>query len=410
LRKEEEMSTTSNTWQYYRKQFPKLASSDSIYLDSAATTHKPASVIEAMSAFYQKHYATVHRAVYRDAAFATDMYVKARELVAHFLSADSSEIVFTRGATSAINLVASSFGKAFVNPQDEILITEMEHHSNIVPWQMMAKERGANLKVIPFTDQGELDLEVFASQLTEKTKIVACCHISNTLGTENAIHKIIELSHQKGAKVLIDGAQSVAHTKIDVKKLDADFFVFSGHKIYGPTGIGVLYGKKELLDKMPPIEGGGDMIEEVRFEKTTYAPSPLKFEAGTPMIAEVLGLAEALRFISQIGLEKIAHYEEELMDGLLNKLLSIPDLHLLGSLRKKKSLVSFWVEGVHALDVASLMDAKGVAMRSGHLCAQPVMRHFAIPSALRFSLAFYNTHQEIEEAVLRLRKTLEILR
>lgn len=399
-----------------RESFPMLKQTINnhpfIYLDSAATAQKPDTVIDTITTFYREQYGTVHRAVYSSAAFATEMYEQTRQKIAHFLHAKNhDEIIFTRGATTAINLVAHSFGKAFIHPSDEILITEMEHHSNIVPWQMMAEERGAILTVVPFSDTGELDMEALKKNLAKgKTKIVAVTHMSNTLGTINPIKEIIALAHASNAKVLIDGAQSAPHMQVNVQELDADFFVFSGHKLIGPTGIGVLYGKRELLEAMPPFEGGGDMIETVTFAKTTYNIPPLKFEAGTPSIAEVMGLGAAIDFMSAIGMEKIQAWEHELLHYLLPKMQDIEGLHLLGTAKEKGAIISFYVDNVHPLDIATLLDLKGIAIRSGHLCAQPVMRHFNLTSCARASLAFYNNKQDLDKFVEALHSVIRKLR
>jgi len=368
-----------------------------IYLDSAATSQKPNCVIDAMSNFYKTRYGTVHRAVYCTAVEAGEAYAASRKLVQTFVNAKSEdEIIFTRGTTDGINLVASSFGRAFIQPGDEIIITEMEHHSNIVPWQMLAEQRGAFLRVVPFFDDGMLDMKTFANLLSERTKIVAVTHMSNVLGTINPIQEIVEMAHKTGAKVLVDGAQSAAHMPIDVQALNCDFFVFSGHKVMGPTGVGVLYGKYELLNQMPPYQGGGDMIETVTFEKTTYNVLPLKFEAGTPMIVEVIGLGKAVEFLMQIGMQNIAKYEKELLDYLWPLLSSIPKVKILGSNLSRGALISFYVVGVHPLDIATLLDLQGIACRSGHLCAQPVMRHFGQPAAARVSCAFFTTKEELK--------------
>lgn len=398
-----------------RKQFPMLDKRvhdhPLVYLDSAATSQKPLCVIDSMSDFYKTCYSTVHRAIYGTAIEAGDRYQKSRKTVQQFLHAASEdEIIFTRGTTDAINLVASSFGKAFINEGDEILITEMEHHSNIVPWQLCRDARKAKLRVVPFFDNGELDLDAFRSMLTDSTKIVAITHVSNVLGSINPIKEIISLAHQAGAKVLVDGAQTASHMPIDVQEMDADFYVFSGHKAVGPTGIGVLYGKYELLNQMPPYQGGGDMIETVTFDKTTYNVLPLKFEAGTPMIAEVIGLGEALEFLMSQGLRKIEAYEEELIKLLWDELEAIPYLKILGSKANRSSLITFTVDGVHPLDIATLLDLQGIAIRSGHLCAQPVMRHFGITAACRASVAFYNTKDEVRYFTNALRKVISHLR
>ena len=368
-----------------------------VYLDSAATTLKPQSVIDAISNFYSDHYGTVHRAVYELAGESTANYNAVRTKAQHFLHAKSSEeIVFTKGTTEAINLVAFSFGEAFIQPGDEILISAMEHHSNIVPWQLLCERKKAHLKVIPLRENGELDLEAYAKLLSSRTKLVSIAHISNVLGIINPLKVIIKAAHQKGAKVFVDGAQSAPHLKIDVQDLDCDFFAFSGHKIYGPTGIGILYGKKELLDQMPPYQGGGDMIQTVTFEKTTFQPSPLRFEAGTPMIAEVIGLGAALDYVQSHGLNQIHAYESALMKHALEKLTQIEGIRILGPLENRSSLIAFNIEGVHPLDAATLLDLQGIAVRSGHLCAQPLLHHFGCSSALRLSFASYNTIEEID--------------
>lgn len=382
-----------------------------IYFDSAATAQKPKAVIDAMSRFYEDAYGTVHRAIYTTAAMATEQYQSVRKQVASFINAKSEdEIVFTRGTTQGINVVARAFGNAFVQKGDEVIITEMEHHSNIVPWQMMSQERGARLVVVPFLDDGKLDMQAYAKLLSKKTKIVAVAHISNALGTVNPIQEIVQMAHAHGAKVLVDGAQSAPHIPVDVQSLNADFFVFSGHKVVGPTGIGILYGKKELLEIMPPVEGGGDMIETVTFEKTTYTTPPVKFEAGTPMIAEVVGLGAAIDFLTKIGMQHIAAYEQELLQYLQPQMEKIPGLKVLGRQKNKSPVVTFSVEGVHPLDMATLLDLRGIAVRSGHLCAQPVMRHYNISSAARASLAFYNTKQEIDVFIKSLYEVLQTLR
>jgi cysteine desulfurase/selenocysteine lyase len=368
-----------------------------VYLDSAATTLKPKAVIDAISDFYSDHYGTVHRAVYQLASESTTNYDAIRVKVQHFLHAKScDEIIFTKGTTEAINLVAFSFGEAFVQPGDEILISAMEHHSNIVPWQLLCERKKAHLKIIPLLLNGELDLAAYEKLLSSRTKLVSIAHISNVLGIVNPLKTIITAAHQKGAKVFVDGAQSAPHLKIDVQELDCDFFAFSGHKIYGPTGIGILYGKKELLESMPPYQGGGDMIQTVTFEKTTFQPSPLRFEAGTPMIAEVIGLGAAIDYIESYGLDKIHAYETTLMQHALKQLVKIKGIHILGPIENRTSLITFNIEGIHPLDVATLLDLQGFAIRSGHLCAQPLLQHFDTTSALRLSLASYNTIEEID--------------
>jgi len=384
-----------------RKDFPLLRQSMQghplIYLDTAATALKPKSVIDAMTKFYQENYGTVHRAVYDLASYSTEAYQNSRRKVQQFLNAKfEEEIIFTSGTTDSINLLARSFGKAFLHPKDEILITEMEHHSGIVPWQMVCEERGAILKVVPFDDSGKLQLDAYQTLLTPKTKLVSIVHISNALGTVNPVQEMIQMAHQKGAKVFIDGAQAAPQLPIDVQQLNADFYAFSGHKLYGPTGIGILYGKKELLEALPPIKGGGDMIEKVTFEKTTYNIPPLKFEAGTPPIAEAIGLGAAIDYLQSIGLSSIEKHEQELLQYATQNLQKIPKIRLIGTAPKKGSILSFVLEGMHPLDVATLLNLKGIAVRSGHACAQPVMQHFKIPAIVRASFGLYNTKAEID--------------
>lgn len=382
-----------------------------IYLDSAATAQKPQVVIDAITNFYQNHYGTVHRAVYELAIHSSEMYQLARQKVKQFIGANQvEEIIFTRGTTESINMVAYSFGKAFVKPGDEILISVMEHHSNIVPWQILCEDRGAILKVIPMNERGELILEEYQKLLSPKTRLVAIAHISNSLGTLNPIKEMISLAHQSGAKVLIDGAQSVPHIKVDMQDLDADFFVFSGHKLFGPTGIGILYGKAEWLEQMPPYQGGGDMIETVLFPKSTYNTLPLKFEAGTPMIAEVIGLGAAIDYVQDIGLEPIQQWEHRLLDYATSHLEQIPHLRIIGTAADKGAIISFVVDGVHSLDIGTLLDLKGIAIRTGHHCAQPVLRHFQISSMARISFAFYNTLEEIDQFLVALQAVIQSLR
>jgi cysteine desulfurase/selenocysteine lyase len=383
-----------------------------IYLDSAATTLKPQPVIDAISQFYSSQYGTVHRAVYQLAEESTAQYNAVREQVQQFLHAKSSEeIIFTKGTTEAINLVAFSFGQAFVQPGDEILISAMEHHSNIVPWQLLCERRQAHLKIIPLLPNGELDLEAYEKLLSPRTKLVSIAHISNVLGVINPIEAIVKSAHRVGAKVFVDGAQSAPHLSIDIQALGCDFFAFSGHKIYGPTGIGILYGKKELLEKMSPYQGGGDMIQTVTFEKTTFQPPPLKFEAGTPLIAEVMGLGAALKYVNSYGLDKIASYETLLIQEAYKQLSQVEQLHILGPSRHRASLITFNMEGVHPLDAATLLDLQGIAVRSGHLCAQPLLNSLGCTSALRLSLAPYNTVEEIDyfcEAVKKLQAIAKV--
>jgi cysteine desulfurase / selenocysteine lyase len=382
-----------------------------VYLDSAATTQKPRRVIEAMSRFYLENYGTVHRAVYSLAKEATASYVAVREQVKNFLNAASSdEIIFTKGTTEAINLVAHCFGKAFIEPGDEILISETEHHANLVPWQCLCLERQAHLKIIPVNDRAELLLEQYQSLLSERTKLVSLAHIANATGTEHPLAEVIALAHQKGAKVLIDGAQSASHLLVDVQKLDADFFAFSGHKAYGPTGVGILYGKRELLEKLPPFQAGGDMIQKVTFEKTTFQDPPLRFEAGTPMIAEVIGLGEALSYIESLGRMHIAAWEQALLKEATNRLLEIPDIRLIGTAQQKGPIISFVIPGIHPLDMGTFLDLRGIAVRTGHQCAQPTMQRFGITAATRLSFGVYNTLEDIDRFIHALKETLKMLR
>jgi cysteine desulfurase/selenocysteine lyase len=400
----------------YRKDFPILKTRRNghplIYLDSAATVQKPEPVIEAIARFYRDEYGTVHRAVYGLSSEATARFCGVREKVRAFLNAASAdEIVFTKGATEGINLVADSFGRAFLHQDDEILISETEHHANIVPWQKICKERGAHLKVIPVNERGELDLKAYASLLSPKTKLVAIAHMTNATGTINPLQTITQMAHSHYAKVLVDGAQSAAHIPVDVQKLGIDFFVFSGHKAYGPTGVGVLYGKKGLLEAMPPYQCGGDMIEKVSFAQTSYQKPPLKFEAGTPMIAEVIALGEAIDYIERIGRDKIQAWEQQLLHYATEKLLSIPQLQIIGTAKDKGPIISIAIKNVHPLDLGTLLDLKGICVRTGHQCTQPTMQRFGLTSVLRLSFALYNTPTEIDlfistlqEALLSLKK------
>ncbi|MGA8164784.1 MAG: cysteine desulfurase [Waddliaceae bacterium] len=385
----------------FREDFPILKTQVNgkplIYFDTAATAQKPQAVIDRMSRFYQYEYGTVHRAVYALSLQSTESYQKVRDQVREFLNAkQSGEIIFTRGTTEAINLVAHSFGKRFVKPGSQVVLSQMEHHSNIVPWQLMCEDRGASLQVIPMNDQGELDLDAYGRLLSEKTVIVSVTHISNSLGTVNPLKKIIAMAHEAGAKVLIDGAQAAPHIPLDVQDLDADFYAFSGHKMYGPTGIGILYGKQHLLEAMPPYQGGGDMIQTVAFDNTLYNDPPLKFEAGTPMIAEVIGLGAAIDYLNGIGLERIETREQELLAYATEQLQQIEGLRIIGTAAKKGAIISFVVDGIHPLDLGTMLDLEGIAVRTGHHCTQPAMSHFGIPGTTRLSFAFYNTKEEID--------------
>ena len=409
-----EFANGVSVWQV-RKQFPMLQKEmhgkPFVYLDTAATSQKPRSVIEAVCKFYAEEYATVHRSVYDFASHATEKYHAVRHQVREFINASCvEEIIFTRGTTDAINLVASSFGKVCLMPGDEILITEMEHHSNIVPWQIICKEKGASLRVLPMNDQGELRMDLLDSLLTHKTKLVAVAHIANTTGSVNPIEEMITKAHAKGAKVLIDGAQSIAHRPVDVQKLKADFFAFSGHKAYGPTGIGVLYGKKSLLESLPPYQGGGDMVERVSFANTTYAPLPMKFEAGTPMIAEVIGLGAAISFIDSLGREQIALWEQSLLCYATEKLQQVKGLRIIGNAKEKGGIISFVIEDLHPLDLGTLLDLRGIAIRSGKMCAEPTLDFFRLPSMLRISFAVHTTFEEIDLFVDALQEAILLLR
>lgn len=368
-----------------------------VYLDNAATTQKPQCVIDAISEAYCNVNANVHRGIHFLSQQATDMMEAARDKVRQFIGAGSTgEIIFTRGTTESINLLASSFAQAFLKEGDEVIISGMEHHSNIVPWQIQAGRYGFKLKVIPVTDLGELDMDAFSAMLSDKTKLVSITHVSNVLGTVNPVSEIISLAHSRGIPVAVDGAQSVPHIKVDVKELGADFYAFSGHKIYGPTGIGVLYGRKELLEKMPPYQGGGEMIKRVTFEKTTYNELPYKFEAGTPDYVGSIALATALDYVQAIGLDTIAQYENELCDYAISKLTQIPGMRIIGNSEHRSAVVSFLVGNIHPSDMGTLLDRLGIAVRTGHHCAEPLMDRMGIPGTVRASFSFYNTKAEID--------------
>ena len=391
-----------------RQQFPVLALHDKdpkpfAFLDSTATTQKPEFVINAMDDFYRKHYSSIKRGVYTMAAQTTDAYESARKKVAKFINAQSeNEIVFTRGTTASINLCAWSYGRKFLKDGDEIVISALEHHANIVSWQLIAEERRAKLKVIPVADDGDLILEKIPELVIPgKTKIVAFAHISNTIGTENPVKEMIRTIRKidPAIKILIDAAQSAPHVKIDVQDLDCDFLAFSGHKMYGPTGIGVLYGKYDILKEMPPVEGGGEMIDQVTFEKTTFALPPDRFEAGTPPIAEVIGLGAAIDWINNVGIDAIYAHEQEILQYAEEKLSGISGLHILGNPKHRGSLLSFTLDAAHPHDVATLLDEDGIAVRSGHHCAQPVMTRFGIPATIRASFGAYTEKWEIDRLV-----------
>jgi cysteine desulfurase/selenocysteine lyase len=382
-----------------------------VYLDNAATSQKPQVVIDALTAYYSRENSNVHRGVHLLSEKATQAYEAGRARVQRFLNAaDSREIVFVRGATEGINLVAASYGRTWVGAGDEIIISAIEHHSNIVPWQILCEEKGAVLRVIPVNDDGELLLDEYARLLGARTKLVAVGHISNALGTINPIEQMIEMAHRQGVPVLIDGAQAAPHLRVDVRALDCDFYVFSGHKTLGPTGIGVLYGKAEWLERMPPYQGGGDMIASVTFEKTTYNALPYKFEAGTPHIAGVIGLGVALDYLSGLGLDRVVAYERVLLAYGTAALHAVPGVRIIGTAQEKASVLSFVVDGVHAHDVGTVLDQAGVAVRAGHHCAMPVMQRFGVPATVRASLAFYNTREELGALVAGLHDVREIFR
>ena len=369
-----------------------------IYLDNAATNQKPKHVIQALTDYYVKDNSNIHRGIHTLAERATKAYEETRVAMQHFINAKhSEEIIFTRGVTESINLVASSYGRAFLKAGDEVIISGLEHHSNIVPWQMICEEKGAILKVIPVTEIGEIDLDAFIKLLSSRTKLVAVNHASNSLGTINPVKEIIRLAHEADAVVLIDGAQAAAHLEIDVQDIDCDFYCISSHKMYGPTGTGILYGKKDLLEKMPPYMGGGEMIKEVTFAKTTYNDLPYKFEAGTPNIADVIALKEAISFINELGKENIAAYESTLLAYAAERLSSIPAAKLIGTAKHKVSVQSFVIEGIHHFDVGQMLDTRGIAVRTGHHCTQPLMDHFGIEGTVRASFAVYNTKAEIDQ-------------
>jgi len=397
-----------------RQDFPILEQSINgkklVYFDNAATTQKPIQVLDALNDYYRGYNANIHRGIHHLAEKATAAFESTRKAVKTFLNANSTEeIIFTYGTTDSINLVAGTFGRKFINEGDEIIISTLEHHSNIVPWQMLCEEKGCVLKVIPINDEGEILMDEFEKLLSEKTKLVSVVHVSNALGTINPIKTIIEKAHAFGAKVLIDGAQASSHIDIDVQDLDADFYALSAHKLFGPTGMGVLYGKKELLEAMPPYRGGGEMIKEVTFEKTTYADLPYKFEAGTPNIADVVAFKFALDYIQNIGKTNIAAYENELLNYATEKLEAIEGLTVIGKAKEKVSVISFVLEGIHPQDIGIILDQQGIAVRTGHHCTQPLMQRFGIPGTARASFSVYNTFEEIDALVAGILKVKKLL-
>jgi cysteine desulfurase / selenocysteine lyase len=382
-----------------------------IYLDNAATSQKPESAIKAIDDYYKNYNSNIHRGVYSISVEASQAYDDAREAVGKFINAgDTREIVFTRGTTEAINLVAYSYGRQAVSEGDEIIISAMEHHANIVPWQVLCDEKKAKLKVIPINDDGEILIDEYKKMLNDRVKIVAVCHMSNTLGTINPVKEIISLAHEKSIPVLIDGAQAVHHTKVDVQDLDADFYTFSSHKMYGPMGTGVLYGKAELLEAMPPYQTGGDMISSVSFEKTLYNEIPMKFEAGTPNVEGAVGLHAAIDFINSLGFEAIHEYESEILHYATEQILKIDGLKIIGTAKNKASVISFIVKGLNALDIGIMLDTNGVAVRTGQHCTEPLMNRFGIPGTVRASFAIYNTKEDVDIFINALKKAIEILK
>jgi cysteine desulfurase/selenocysteine lyase len=397
-----------------RKQFPTLNQTvydkPLIYLDNGATSQKPQMVIDAIARYYTKENSNIHRGVHFLSQHATTLYEDARTTIQKYINAPSSdEVLFTSGTTGGINLVAFSFGDLLAEG-DEIIISAMEHHSNIVPWQMLCERKKCVLKVIPININGELIMSEFDKLLSNKTKLVSVTHISNALGTINPVREIISKAHAIGAKVLIDGAQSIQHTKIDVQELDCDFFTFSGHKVFGPTGVGILYGKRAILDQMPPYQGGGDMIAKVTFEKTTYNELPHKFEAGTPNISGGIALGTAFEFLNQLDLDAVEAYETDLLTYAQTELLKIEGVRIIGTAERKTSVVSFVIDGLHPFDVGTLLDKQGIAVRTGHHCTQPVMDFFKIPGTIRASFAFYNTKEEVDILVNGLKRSISMLR
>ncbi len=397
-----------------RRQFPLLQrlmnGKPLVFLDSAASSQKPVSVLEAMDRYYTHTHANVHRGVYQLSQEATEAFEQARRSVRAFINAASDkEIIFTRGATESINLVAASFGRQFFKPGDEILLSQMEHHSNIVPWQLIAGQTGAKIKVAPINEAGELLLEEWEKLLSDRTKIVTITHVSNALGSINPVEQIIARAHERGIPVLLDGAQAVPHFPVDVQALDVDFYAFSSHKMYGPTGIGVLYGKEKWLDAMPPYQGGGEMIQTVTFEKTTFNELPFKFEAGTPDMAGAVGLEAAIRFMQNTGFDAIRRQESDLMAYATEKLLNIPDLRIIGNTRKKTSVISFLVGNTHPYDVGALLDQQGIAVRTGHHCTQPLMDWYGIPGTVRASFGVYTNREDIDRLVAGVQKAAKML-
>ena len=396
-----------------RQDFPilgeKVRGKPLVYLDNAATSQKPQVVIDTVHRFLSTYNSNVHRGVHQLSERATEAYEQARQKVQRFINAaESREIIFVRGTTEAINLVAQSYGRERIRAGDEIVISGMEHHSNIVPWQILCEQTGAVLRVVPINDDGELLLDEYVTLLTPRTRLVSVAHVSNALGTINPVREIVRLARRQGVPVLVDGAQAVPHLQVDVRDLDCDFYAFSGHKVFGPTGIGVLYGQARLLEGMPPYQGGGDMIKSVTFEKTVYNDLPYKFEAGTPHIGGVIGLGAAADYLEGVGLDRVAAYEHELLGYATEALSAIPAVRIIGTAKEKASVLSFVVDGVHAHDIGTVLDHEGIAIRAGHHCAMPVMQRFGVPATARASLAFYNTREEIDAFVRGIHKVIEM--
>lgn len=381
-----------------------------VYLDNAATTQKPRAVIETLTNYYLTLNSNIHRGAHYLAAQATERYEGVRRQVQAFINARSSnEIVFTRGTTESINLVASSFGRGFLKAGDEVIVSGMEHHSNIVPWQLACELAGASLRVIPFSDEGVLDLDAYRALFSPHTRIVACTHVSNTLGTINPVKEIVDIAHSHGVPVLIDGAQAVAHMRVDVQQIGCDFYCFSGHKMYAPMGVGVMYGREELLSQLPPYQGGGEMIKDVTFERTTYNELPFRFEAGTPSVGDVLGLGAAIDFMQMQGVEHIAHHEDELLHYATERLMTVPGMRLFGTAPNKAGVISFLIGEAHPYDVGTLLDKLGVAVRTGHHCTQPIMDRYGIPGTVRASFACYTTHDDVDALVAALNRIAPML-
>jgi cysteine desulfurase/selenocysteine lyase len=407
------MTEVPSSVAHYRVDFPILSQRINghplVYLDTAASAQKPRTVIDAMTEFMETDYANIHRGVHTLSVRATDKYEAVRGKVQRFINAaHEDEIVFTRNGTESINLVAASWGGAFLKAGDEVVITTLEHHANIVPWQLLRDRIGIKLVVVPITPEGEVRMEDVRAALTPRTKLVSVAHVSNALGTILPVHEIIRLAHAQGVLVLLDGCQAIMHMPVDVQDLNADFYIFSGHKLYGPTGIGVLYGKREILKTMPPYQGGGDMIANVSFDKTTYKDPPHRFEAGTPAIVEVIGLGAAIDYVSAIGMDAIARHEDELLDYATRELQKINSVKIIGTAREKAGVVSFVMQGAHPHDIGTILDSEGVAIRAGHHCAQPVMDFFGIPATARASFGLYNTREDVDALVNAVNKVREI--